>query len=130
MSKQAFSAKNARVRINENVVFEGMKWSVSATNPDIDTTNFEGDGYSDVIASISSAEVSVEGFFNPVNNPHLIPSRIVEGITLFQVSLYLDAIILPNLRWFFPLVLVVSHDTPGYRDWETDRKSTRLNSSH
>ena len=25
---------------------------------------------------------------------------------------------------------VVSHDTSRYRDWETDRKSTRLNSSH
>ena len=23
-----------------------------------------------------------------------------------------------------------THDTAGYRDWETDRKSTRLNSSH
>ena len=23
-----------------------------------------------------------------------------------------------------------THDRPGYRDWETDRKSTRLNSSH
>ena len=29
-------------------------------------------------------------------------------------------------------VPIVNHpeNTPGYRDWETDRKSTRLNSSH
>ena len=25
---------------------------------------------------------------------------------------------------------IASHDSRGYRDWETDRKSTRLNSSH
>ena len=24
----------------------------------------------------------------------------------------------------------LKHDMPAYRDWETDRKSTRLNSSH
>ena len=27
-------------------------------------------------------------------------------------------------------VYIIHHTDPGYRDWETDRKSTRLNSSH
>ena len=31
-------------------------------------------------------------------------------------------VITPKRKYFMP--------DPGYRDWETDRKSTRLNSSH
>ena len=30
----------------------------------------------------------------------------------------------------YHVTILEKNDTVGYRDWETDRKSTRLNSSH
>ena len=35
-----------------------------------------------------------------------------------------------NVSWTPPLSLLQQIPNSGYRDWETDRKSTRLNSSH
>ena len=37
---------------------------------------------------------------------------------------------LENEEWFYSLDYVLQQWGPDYRDWETDRKSTRLNSSH
>ena len=96
------SAKNARVRINANI-FEGTRWRAKATNKKIDVTNFEGNGYSDAIGSINDAEFDVEGFWNSANNPWTPPTTLFEGITLTNLSLYLNATaVLDGLRWFFP----------------------------
>ena len=35
-----------------------------------------------------------------------------------------------NVAEVLPTITPVAQEVPEYRDWETDRKSTRLNSSH
>ena len=53
--------------------------------------------------------------------------EVCSSLMLFRVSLRVSIMLLVALL----LVLVISvFGVAVYRDWETDRKSTRLNSSH
>ena len=42
----------------------------------------------------------------------------------------MDAVAVPEEAWKALWARCKDGDTQAYRDWETDRKSTRLNSSH
>ena len=56
---------------------------------------------------------------------------IKKGVSLFNVSPFFKGLF-EGASAFFILNFVVNRlcCAQGYRDWETDRKSTRLNSSH
>ena len=96
-----------------------------------------------------SVSVSVEYIDNELKDENV--TNIKEYIETYGknmlVFFYLDDLLLElNKRGFKPLITSASHvkinvplnhkeyfklhDMEIYRDWETDRKSTRLNSSH
>ena len=52
------------------------------------------------------------------------------SIILFTSSDAVDAVCLTFLVYFVVIVFLLLSFLAFYRDWETDRKSTRLNSSH
>ena len=70
---------------------------------------------------LSLASSATEGgvLFNQLISPELIGARL-KGFSKLYDRYYFQ-------RMTFKYVPLIP---PGYRDWETDRKSTRLNSSH
>ena len=104
------SAKNAMTRIGLNV-FEGTRWRVKDTSKKIDVSNFEGNGYSDAISSISDAEFEVDGFWNSANNPYGAPTSINAGFAMLNLKLYLTG--LAGLFWHFPVWLCEEIEMDG-----------------
>lgn len=104
-----FSARNAKIRVNNNIVFAGYAWTVSEKNPEVDVTSFEDQGYMTVISTISSAEVNCKGFWNSALNPMVAPSTIRPRTNLTDVRLYLDFAGLV-LAWYFPIFYVKTVD--------------------
>jgi hypothetical protein len=114
------SAKNAKVRISTFVgttetinVYTAKKWSVNPTADELDTTNFEGDGFGDRIAGILDAEFTVDADWDSNNNNYLDPPDIVPGAEIFNVKLFLDgdepiSMTTDPRFWFFPSALVLS----------------------
>lgn len=106
-----FSAKNAKVRIGA-IVLTAKKWDVKMSVGDIDVTNFEGAGYSDVIAGIKSAQVTIEVDIDGALNPFdTAPSpAMTPGTTLSTVKLYLNDTTAGF--WSFPSCLVMDCSNP------------------
>ena len=62
---------------------------------------------------------------------HVIVKRKWWAVILLIIGGVILAGRVPNIPVFIPYVLFFfGHGGMQYRDWETDRKSTRLNSSH
>ena len=58
-------------------------------------------------------------------------TRYKQKIKTYTLTNYLFKIMKRIFSFFAVMLLVLTlHAEPAYRDWETDRKSTRLNSSH
>ena len=57
-----------------------------------------------------------------------------QGVYRYDMMMHLHALVtVISMELFIAAIEsfgVGVNDAPGYRDWETDRKSTRLNSSH
>jgi hypothetical protein len=104
-----FSARNARIRVNDDVVFAGYSWKAKMRSPKVDVTSFEDGGFMTVIGTILSAEVSAKGFWSAALNPMVAPSLIVPGTTLANVRFYLD-LVGNQLAWFFPAFYVEDVD--------------------
>ena len=75
-------------------------------------------------------------FYSQIANKILLLSVVFSGLILFMLRSVLVwhislGLLLLMAGMFSPLpVLVLLLVVSAYRDWETDRKSTRLNSSH
>ena len=61
------SAVNASIRIG-NAVLYGAKWDVNESPEELDTSNFEGGGYSDRIVGMKDVSVDVEGYLDGGQN--------------------------------------------------------------
>lgn len=106
-----FSAKYAKVRVGA-VVVTAKKWTAKMTAGEIDVTNFEGSGYSDVITGILSLvitiELDIDGALNPWDtapSPNLTP-----GTTLSTVKCYMNDTALGF--WSLPSCKVIDCDNP------------------
>ncbi len=102
------SAVNANVRIGATV-FYGASWNVKENPEILDTSNFEGGGFSDAIPGMYTVNVDVEGFFDASQNPFDSPPLLGAGSILSTVKLYLNTVSGPF--WLFPVVLITSTET-------------------
>lgn len=98
----ALSAKNARVEIN-GAIFANMDWEVDPTTEWLDRSNAEDGGFGTQVADFFDANVTVEGFWDAGNIPHVAPLGIVAGVNVLNVKLYIDFVNLPDLFWLFPI---------------------------
>ena len=60
------------------------------------------------------------------NGKEVTATDIVDALTQGRAGLIHDN----GIKLLVLHVIPITFDSCGYRDWETDRKSTRLNSSH
>jgi hypothetical protein len=102
------SAKNAKVRIN-NVVYTAKRWVVTPVADEIDTSNFEGAGFTDRIAGLSDCEFTVDADWDSAGNNFANPPNIVIGQTLSTVKLFLNDT--SSVFWLFPSALITTTPT-------------------
>ena len=86
-------------------------------------------GFSTAAATLAACEGPVRKSIPYV----LQPEQIIPGVADYFATSMFDGFDFANLlvksREGRP-IKIENNTTAGYRDWETDRKSTRLNSSH
>lgn len=84
-----FSAKNAKVRIGATVL-TAKSWTVTAEADELDVTNFEGNGYTEVIGGVKKLTVQIEIDWDSAANPFDSPRSIIPGSTISTVKLYVN----------------------------------------
>lgn len=105
-----FSAKNAAVRIvtaSLTVVITAKKWTVNMKTDKLDTTNFEGGGYSENIPGIYSADFTIEVDENTTNYLTGV-SDVVPGLHTYTTGLKLFMNGTSSPFWNFPSYLIES----------------------
>lgn len=94
-----FSAKNANVRYNTNTVIVAREWNVDMDADEIDTTNFEGGGFTDRITGNKDCTFTITAHFDSSTNP-LDVVGFQPGDNITNVRLYLNSTTSPY--WSFP----------------------------
>lgn len=82
-------------------------WEVTPQTDPADTSNFEGEGFTDRIGTLKDVEVTITGFFDVGQNDYDNPPLIVPGNDNSNLALFLRETDGPY--WYFPKFLVVSH---------------------
>ena len=95
------------------------QFKVSKESADLTTT-----AINNIYNAIKSAKASVEGL---ITESATVFKSINEQISEFATKYGGQA---AEIGLMIPKALKMTGESKGYRDWETDRKSTRLNSSH
>ena len=116
MAFTPFSAKNAQVRFNGNI-FTAKKWSVEVDGGYIETTYFEGGGYSDRIAAIKSIVATITFDYDSSANMFAGSLNLFPGTVGTNAILYLNGTANVNACWTLPSFLVcpVTNDA-GVKD--------------
>ncbi len=83
------SAKNCKVRINENVHY-ATKWDIKPESALLDTSNFEGAGFETQIYGLRKCEITIEGWYDAGANPYDSPMNLQDGISLTNLKLYIS----------------------------------------
>lgn len=93
------AGKGSRVSVgSENLAF--AKWSTNYKGDDLDTVNFESEGYDEGILSVIGVEISFGGSWDAGNNPYddppgLFPRDDLTGLAFFEN-------VTDNVGWEFP----------------------------
>jgi predicted secreted protein len=87
----AVTGKNGAVKLGANKIAELSNWSLDLGADDIDTTNFDSDGWKEYLAGLKEWSGSIEGNFKPTdtNGQKAILQAWVNGTALtftFEVS--------------------------------------------
>lgn len=104
------SAKNAQVRIGSATHF-ATSWDVNPSAEELETSNFEGVGYTDRIAGLIDCEVTVEGWFDTSANPFDSPLSLAAGNVITNLKLYLNTTAGPF--WLFPSFQILTSPMTG-----------------
>jgi len=106
-----YSAKNAKVRIGAGAtVLTAKSWTVTSEADELDVTNFEGGGYTEVIGGIKKITVQIELDLDGAANPFDSPRSITPGSTIVTVKLYLNDTTGPY--WSIPTLYIRSCSNP------------------
>jgi hypothetical protein len=108
MAFTPFASTAAAVRLN-GVTLTAKQWTVEESVDELDTSNFEGGGYSDRIAGLKTARVTIEIDLDGQANPWDL--NAYSGSTLTNVFLYLNTTAGP--KWQFPSFLVLAGTNPS-----------------
>jgi hypothetical protein len=73
------SAKVAKIRINGYPLYGSMKWVATPDTAQLDTSNFEGQGFEDQIGGLRKLDVHIEGWFDSANSPYDTPLNLQDG---------------------------------------------------
>lgn len=109
MAFTPFSAKNAKVRIGAGAATVTAKaWNVEPDADELDVSNFEGAGYSDVIAGLINARITIELDLDGQAGANIwdTPPTLRPGTTLSTVRLYVNDTTGPS--WLFSSALVLA----------------------
>ncbi len=92
------SGKNSRIDVSGNTL-AFAKWDVSFGVKDLDTTNFESNGYGEGISGIEQADISFGGDWDAGENPFDTPPGIYPRDDLAALKFYENVI--DNIYWSF-----------------------------
>lgn len=107
-----FSAKNAKVRLGAGAtVLTAKSWTVTSEADELDTTNFESGGYTEVIGGIKKLTVQIEIDWDSAANPFDSPRSIIPGSTISTVKLYVNDTTGPY--WSIPTLFIRSVSNPA-----------------
>ena len=85
------------------------------------------------IDSVASESVGMDALFRNASSEitkRTLGTMALQATANYYSSIDSDARFLQNVSINLPSIFNVTTSNAAYRDWETDRKSTRLNSSH
>ena len=106
----------------------------TATGADVTTNNLGGNGVGAIGVFVGCQYVNAQGQviesqYYPANTTGVVTAKVVtDPMVIFQAQL--DGSAAQTALGTNTFFAAVQSTSGYYRDWETDRKSTRLNSSH
>ena len=104
-----FSAKNAKIRLGATVL-TAKSWTATSEADELDVTNFEGGGYTEVIGGVKKLTVQIEIDWDAAANPFDAPRTLTPGSTVATVKLYLNDTTGPY--WDIPILFIRSASNP------------------
>ena len=105
-----FSAKNAKVRYSATTAITMKEWSVEHDVGEIDTSNFEGAGYTDRIAGLKDVTITLTMDYDSGANP-LDITGFYPGSNVTNLRLYLNDTTSPY--WSFPSAICLKVSEPA-----------------
>ncbi len=115
MAFAPLSAKSAKVRIGAGpTTITAKKWTVAMKVDELDTSNFEGNGYTDRIAGLKDATITIEFDIDTdaagTNPWDAAGYNFTPGTVLATVKLYLNDTTGPF--WLFTSAIILDFNNP------------------
>lgn len=98
------SGRDSRVQVGATNL-NMAKWDADSSGDDIDTNNFEGNGYGEGVVGIVEASLSADGIWNAAANPIDSPPGLYPRWDLQNLKFYLNK---AENFWSFPYARVTS----------------------